>query len=102
MCPYRRCSCDRQHVPRRRARIGGLCGFPSAVERVPAKYQKTGRCANVRECPAELQRRSRSVCGRLSAEGEAAIGERASRRKGLALFCASPSTSAHSAGSFRR
>jgi len=45
-----------------------LCGFPDTAERVPAKHQKTGRCADVRECPAELQHRSRSACGRLSAE----------------------------------
>ena len=77
MRPRRRCSCDRQRVPRRRARVGGLCGFPDTAERVPAKYQKTGRCADVRECPAELQHRSRSACGRLSAEGEAASGEAA-------------------------
>ena len=75
MRPRRRCSCDRQRVPRRRARVGGLCGFPDTAERVPAKHQKTGRCADVRECPAELQHRSRSACGRLSAEGEAASGE---------------------------
>ena len=37
-------------VTARRARVGGLCGFRGAVERVPAKYQKTGRCAGVREC----------------------------------------------------
>ena len=49
MCPYRRCSCDRQRVPRRRARVSGLCGFPSAAERVPAGSHKTGRCAGVRE-----------------------------------------------------
>ena len=49
MCPYRRCSCDQQRVPRRRARVSGLCGFRGAVERVPAKYQKTGRCAAVQE-----------------------------------------------------
>ena len=49
MRPYRRCRCDRQHVPRRRARVGGLCGFPDTAERVPAKYQKTGRCAAVQE-----------------------------------------------------
>ena len=49
MCPRRRCSCDRQRVPRRRARVGGLCGFRGTVERVPAKYQKTGRCAAVQE-----------------------------------------------------
>ena len=49
MCPYRRCSCDQQRVPRRRARVSGLCGFRGTVERVPAKYQKTGRCAAVQE-----------------------------------------------------
>ena len=68
MRPRRRCSCDRQRVPHRRARVGDLCGFRGTVERVPAKYQKTGRCADVRECLAELQHRSRSACGRLSAE----------------------------------
>ena len=50
MHPRRRYSCDRQRVPRRRARVSGLCGFPSAAERVPAKYQKTGRYAAVQEC----------------------------------------------------
>ena len=45
----RRCTCDRQRVPRRRARVSGLCGFPDTAERVPAKYQKTGRCAAVQE-----------------------------------------------------
>ena len=36
-------------LPRRRARVGGLCGFRSPAERVPVQQQKTGRCANVRE-----------------------------------------------------
>ena len=36
-------------VPARRARVGGLCGFRSAAERVPAKSLKTARCAAVRE-----------------------------------------------------
>ena len=36
-------------VTARRARVSGLCGFPGAAERVPAKYQKTGRCAAVQE-----------------------------------------------------
>ena len=49
MRPRRRCSCDRQRVPRRRARVGDLCGFRGTAERVPAKYQKTGRCAAVQE-----------------------------------------------------
>ena len=49
MHPHRRCSCDRQRVPHRRTRVDGLYGFPDTAERVPAKYQKTGRCAGVRE-----------------------------------------------------
>ena len=36
-------------VTARRARVGGLCGFRSAAERVPIQQQKTGRCAGVRE-----------------------------------------------------
>ena len=36
-------------LPRRRARVGGLCGFQDTVERVPAGSPKTGRCAAVRE-----------------------------------------------------
>ena len=47
--PRWRCSCDRQRVPRRRARVGDLCGFPDTVERVPAGSPKTGRCTAVRE-----------------------------------------------------
>ena len=46
----RRCTCDRQRVPRRRARVSGLCGFPDTAERVTAGSHKTGRCAGVREC----------------------------------------------------
>jgi len=52
-----------------------LCGFRGTVERVPAKYQKTGRCAGVRENPAELQHRRRSASGQSPAESRAAIGE---------------------------
>ena len=75
MRPRRRCSCDRPHLPRRRARVGALCGFRGTAERVPTGSLKTGHCADVWECPAELQHRSRSACGRLSAEREAASGE---------------------------
>ena len=50
MCPYRRCRCNRQRIPRRHARVGALCGFRGTAERVPAEHQKTGRCADVREC----------------------------------------------------
>ena len=66
---------DKTPVTACRARVGGLCGFPDTAERVPAGSHKTGRCADVRECLAELQHRSRSACGRLSAEERAASGE---------------------------
>ena len=36
-------------LPRRRARVGGLCGFRSQAERVPARSPKTGRYAGVQE-----------------------------------------------------
>ena len=43
-----RCTCDRQPFPPRRTRVGGLCGFRGAAERVPTRSLKTGRCADVR------------------------------------------------------
>ena len=84
-------------VTARRARVGGLCLFRHTAERVPIQQQKTGRCADVRECLAELQHRSRSACGRLSAEEKP---QAVKQEKGLTLFCVRPSTSARSAGSF--
>ena len=54
MLPRRRCRCNRQRVPRRRARVGGLCGFPDTAERVPTGNPKAGRCAGVRECFKDL------------------------------------------------
>ena len=45
-------------LPRRRTRVGGLCGFRSPTERVPAKHQKTGRCASVRELWRKWQAQS--------------------------------------------
>ena len=36
-------------IPACHARVGGLCGFRSSAERVPAGSPKTGRCAAVRE-----------------------------------------------------
>ena len=73
--PRRRCICDRQRVPRRRARVGGLCGFRGTAERVPTGSPKTRRCATVRERSAELQRRRRNACGQPPAESRAASGE---------------------------
>ena len=40
---------DKTPVTARRTRVGGLCGFRSPAERVPAGSPKTGRCAAVRE-----------------------------------------------------
>ena len=50
-------------VAARRARVGSLCGFHGAAERVPAKHQKTGRCANVREHCGHGKRRKRTAAG---------------------------------------
>ena len=84
-------------IPARRARVGGLCGFPDTAERVPAKHQKTGRCADVRErCGNGKRRRKTPVGGFRRREKPQA----ARQEKSLALFCARVSTSARSAGSF--
>ena len=47
-------------VTARRARVGGLCGFRSPAERVPIQQQKTGRCADVRECCRNGKRKRRT------------------------------------------
>ena len=84
-------------LPRRRARVGSLCGFRSAAERVPAKSLKTGRCADVRERCGNGKRRRRTPAGGFRQREKP---QAAKQKKGLTLFCASPSTSARSAGSF--
>ena len=68
---------------------------------VPAKHQKTGRCAGVRELYGNGRHRRKSPAGGLRRR-EKPQSARRGRRKGLALFCASLSTSARSAGSFGR
>ena len=50
-------------LPRRRAHVGGLCGFRGTVERVPARSPKTGRCADVRERCGNGKRRRREPAG---------------------------------------
>ena len=47
-------------ISARRARGGGLCGFRSSAERVLAQHQKTGRCADVRECCRNGKRKRRT------------------------------------------
>ena len=56
-------------IPARRARVGGLCGLRTH----PAAENRTlCRCAGaLRECQAQ----KKNVCGRISAEGEAASGK---------------------------
>ena len=50
-------------IQARRARVGGLCGFRSSAERVPAGSPKTRRCANVRERCRNSKRRRRTPAG---------------------------------------
>ena len=50
-------------IPACRTRVGGLCGFPDAAERVPARSPKTGRCADVREHCGHGKRRKRTAAG---------------------------------------
>ena len=50
-------------IPACRARVGGLCGFRSSAERVPAGSPKTGRCADVWERCGNAKRRRRTPPG---------------------------------------
>ena len=84
-------------LPRRRARVGGLCGFRSPAERVPAGSPKTGRCTAVRERCGNGKRRRRTPAGGFRQREKP---QAAKQEKGLTLFCVWPSTSARSAGSF--
>ena len=54
---------DKTPVTARRARVGGLCGFRSSAERVPAGSPKTGRCTAVRERCGNGKRRRRTPPG---------------------------------------
>ena len=84
-------------IPARRARVGGLCGFPDTAERVPTKNLKTGRCASMREHCRNGKRRRRTPTGGFRRRKEP---QAAKQEKDLTLFCVWPSTSARSAGSF--
>ena len=90
---------DKTPVTARRARVGGLCRFRRPAERVPTRGLKTRRCADVRErCRNGKSRKRMPASGFRQREKPQA----AKQEKGLTLFCASPSTSARSAGSFGR
>ena len=84
-------------VTARRARVGGLCRFRRPAERVPAGSPKTGRCTAVRERCGNGKRRRKTPAGGFRQREKP---QAAKQEKGLTLFCASPSTSARSAGSF--
>ena len=84
-------------VTARRARVGGLCGFRRPAERVPAGSPKAGGCTAVRERCGNGKRRRRTPAGGFRQREKP---QAAKQEKGLTLFCASPSTSARSAGSF--
>ena len=84
-------------LPRRRARVGGLCLFRHTAERVPIQQQKTRCCADVRERCGNGKRRRRTPAGGFRQREKP---QAAKQEKGLTLFCVRPSTSARSAGSF--
>ena len=88
---------DKTPIPARRARVGGLCRFRRPAERVPTRGLKTRRCADVRECCRNGKRKRRTSASKFRQREKP---QAAKQEKGLALFCASPSTSARSAGSF--
>ena len=88
---------DKTPVTARRTRVGGLCGFRSPTERVPAESPKTGRCTAVRERCGNGKRRRRTPAGGFRQREKP---QAAKQEKDLTLFCASPSASARSAGSF--
>ena len=90
-------SADKTPVTARRARVGSLCGFLDAAEHVPTGHQKTGRCANVRECCRNAKSRKRTSTSEFRQREKP---QAAKQEKGLTLFCVRPSTSARSAGSF--
>ena len=47
-------------IPACHARVGSLCGFRGAAERVPAESLKTGRCASVKQHCGNGKRRRRA------------------------------------------
>ena len=88
---------DKTPVTARRARVGGLCRFRRPAERVPTRGLKTRRCADVRERCRNAKSRKRTSTSEFRQREKP---QAARQEKGLTLFCASPSTSARSAGSF--
>ena len=77
MLPRRRCRCNRQRVPRRRARVGDLCGFRSPAKRRTRQKPENRTLRQRAGVLQEWQAQKKNASGRISAEGEAASGEAA-------------------------
>ena len=82
----------------RRARVGGLCGFPDTAERVPAESPKTGRCTAVRERCRNAKRRKRTAAGGFRQREKP---QAAKQEKGLTLFLRQPVHFCPQCGQFR-
>ena len=98
-------------LPRRRARVGGLCGFQDTVERVPHRKPENRTLRRCTGALAENIGTGRDGRGKSRLRQMREIAENGQNRgildaaarkqeKGLTLFCVRPSTSARSAGSF--
>ena len=66
---------DKTPVTARRARVGGLCGFRGAAERVTHRKPEDRTLHRRAGVLQEWQAQKKDVCERISAEGEAASGE---------------------------
>ena len=62
-------------IPARRARVGGLCGFRGAAERVTHRKPENRTLRRRAGALRKWQTQKKDASGRLSAEGEAASGE---------------------------
>ena len=85
-------------IQARRARVGGLCGFRGAAERVPAGSPKTGRCANVRECCRNAKSRKRTAAGEFQQREKP---QAAKQEKRLGAFLRQPVHFCPQCGQFR-
>ena len=64
-------------VTARRARVGGLCGFRGAAERVTHRKPENRTLRRRAGALRTRQTQKKNGCRRISAEGEAASGEAA-------------------------
>ena len=85
-------------LPRRRARVGGLCRFRRPAERVPAGSPKTGRCTDVRECCRNGKRKRRTSASEFRQREKP---QAARQEKGLTLFLRQPVHFCPQCGQFR-